>query len=42
MTIHWSDPLALVLLGASLLVIGLILARAAKRKRERGTGVRKL
>jgi hypothetical protein len=39
--IHWSDPLGLVLLAAVLLVLGAIVARIAKRRRERGENARK-
>jgi uncharacterized integral membrane protein len=37
----WTDPLALVLLGGILLVVGVILARLARHRRKSGTNVRK-
>jgi hypothetical protein len=33
--VYWSDPLGLVLLAGVLLVLGAIVARIAKRRRER-------
>jgi hypothetical protein len=33
--VYWSDPLGLVLLGGVLLVLGAIVARIAKRRKER-------
>lgn len=37
----WGDPLALVLLAGVFLTLGAIVARIAKRRKERGRSVRK-